>query len=289
MKGEMKKVNILLFFQRVLLLLVSLFSFFTISLFPEPEQLDSTDFFLEMIEDKGMSYQLQPLKDFVPVEWDKVYVFRSYIRAEKIYEKIGYRWEGEITDHDDTWAFTLVFMLGDKVVYDIHGPNRSISFYHDETELELNNQTSVLVYPNLDSNFRTFKFAIVPESVVSSIEKKAVVESSMNFGIWKLDFEETGFWGEMVVTREGVGYIRIALKGREPISIWVLNDESIEMADDENIAIIEYSQRYGPKLENVKVRRVMTNGEDITMELSFFDQEENRILLPLKKAERWNP
>ena len=197
-------INSSLLFQRTLILVVSLFGFFTTFFFPEPEGLDTTDFFREMIEDKGMSYQLQPLKDFVPVEWDKVYIFRSYIRAEEIYEKIGYRWEGEIIDHDDEQAFTLVFMLGDKVVYDIRGSKRSISFYHDETELELNNQTSILVFPDLDSRPGTFEFAIVPESVVSSIEKKAVAESSMNFGIWKLDFEETGFWGEMVVTREGV-------------------------------------------------------------------------------------
>jgi len=229
---------------------------------------------------------LHALDDFVPVQWDKGFVFLSYISREKIYEKIGHRWRNGILEHSSENNYTMVFMLGDEVVYDVQGPREGVGFYNFETEVEVDKETRILSYPTGGVNPSGTFFVIVPEAIASAIKQKPVETAPFEqFGKWTISRQQDEFLGEMVMTKEGVIHIKARVEPGYYAHFWAFLENSGAVLTDEDIPVVAHANLAKLEFEDVTIKFIESRDDNITVMLSLVYQgEHKRFILPFEKV-----
>ena len=242
-----------------------------------PKQFGEGEPFFETIKTQKDMYTLHLLTEFVPVLWDKALVFTSYISAKKIYEKVGYKWRGGILSHDYEFCYTMVFMLADRVVYDVQGPGIGVGFYNIKAELELDNEALILPYPNAF-------FVVVPKEIALLIKQKpARMKTAKQYGKWEIDTVQEGTFGEMVLTKEGVIFIDVIIKPGYLTNVWALYKEE-ELPIGEDIPVVVYTNQAELEFDDVIIQFVESNDDNIIVALSLTFQGENKqYRFPFKK------
>lgn len=95
------------------------------------------------------------LGEVVPFKWDKAYTFDTNIDVEKIYEKVGYKWQSIISKEKDS-DLQMVFMKDNKVVCYLYGDMNIIpvSVKFDKSSYK---DGVVEIYPNKNDKFKVEK------------------------------------------------------------------------------------------------------------------------------------
>lgn len=110
------------------------------------------------------------LGEVVPFQWDKAYAFDTNTNIEKIYEKVGYKWQSIISKEKDS-DLQMVFMKDNKVVCYLYGDMNmmGISINFDKSSYK---DGIVEIYPNKNDEFKVKKGAEEYQTDLTYISNK---------------------------------------------------------------------------------------------------------------------
>lgn len=91
--------------------------------------------------DKNVNY-ISDLKEYIPFEWDKLYVFDENVQIDRIYEIVGYKWEN-INKITNKGMDQLVFVKDSKVVCYVYGYPRKKTVSYEFENLDNNGEYTV--------------------------------------------------------------------------------------------------------------------------------------------------